>query len=81
MGVNQGGTSATEAAIGGVTGAATGAAIGADSMGVNQGGAEQSAFALAVWMLETALQELRKRDEEHGVIEHNAAGRGSHSST
>jgi len=64
----QGSTSATGAAIGGET--------GADSMGVNQGGTEQSAFALAVWMLETALQELRKRDEEHGVIEHNDAGRG-----
>jgi hypothetical protein len=56
---------------------APGSATGADSMGVNQGGTEQSAFALAVWMLETALQELRKRDEEHGVIEHNAAGRGA----
>ncbi|MHB1683176.1 MAG: hypothetical protein ACYCYO_10215 [Bacilli bacterium] len=67
--------SATAAAIGGVTGAA----IGADSMGVNQGGTEQSAFTLAVWMLETALQELRKRDEEHGVIADNA-GRGSHTS-
>ena len=72
----QGSTSATEAAIGAAIGGETGAAIGPDSMGVNQRGAEQSAFALAVWMLETALQELRKRDEEHGVIEHNDAGRG-----
>lgn len=73
---SQGGTSATDAAIGAAFGGVTGAAIGADSMGVNQRGAEQSAFALAVWMLETALQELRKRDEEHGVSEHNDAGRG-----
>ncbi len=32
--------------------------------GVAHGGTDQSAFSLAVWMLETALQELRKRDEK-----------------
>lgn len=45
-------------------------ATGEQGNGATHGGAGQSALSLAVWMLDTALQELRKRDEVLGVAEH-----------